>query len=695
MLDLATALALFLLGAGTVYAIAARRLAASRRRMAALTSEVERRTDLENRLRASEGRLKGILDHMNDWVWEADENGVFTYSSPHTLEWLGLPPEEVVGRKAPIAPFEEDLPEERQLLEGLLANPRPVVGVLIRLQARDGRGVTIETNASPFFDEEGVFRGYRGVSRDVTERKLAEEALQENEARYRTIVEDQTEMIVRWLPNGTRLFANDAYRRTLGETRDREVAGSTWYRTSSEDRTKSLLAKLTPEQPAATGLCRALLPGGAVAWHSWTDRAFFDSDGKLVEVQSVGRDVTLQKQTEDALRESEERYRTLVENAAEAIVVLDVDSGRFVDCNENATRLYGCDREVLLRNGPVDFSPPFQPEGRRSEEAAADRIRAAVEGEKPVFEWIHQNTAGDLIPCEIRLVRIPSAGQRVVRGSVTDITARKKAEAELERQRQKLVEADKMAALGTLISGVAHEVNNPNHYILLNLPILGEAWRDATRLLDELAPGAGDFRLAGTPYHEIKDEIPELLDEVRDGAERIKRIVGELHNFTRSQSASAIGPVSLNEVVDASLTLTGSAIRKATESFDLELAPDLPVLPGNAHRLEQVVINLLLNACQALTARSQAIRVTTYHDRPAAEVVLEVYDEGRGIAAEDLPHVRDPFYTTKRDTGGTGLGLAVSARIVEEHGGRLEHESAPGRGTTARVALPADRTEDI
>jgi polar amino acid transport system substrate-binding protein len=134
--------------------------------------------------------------------------------------------------------------------------------------------------------------------------------------------------------------------------------------------------------------------------------------------------------------------------------------------------------------------------------------------------------------------------------------------------------------------------------------------------------------------------------------------------------------------------LDGS-LRRATRRFELALAPGLPPVQGSAQRLEQVVVNLLLNACQALPEAARGIRLATEHHPTLREVVLEVVDEGAGIPAENLKRLLEPFFTTRREAGGTGLGLAVSARIAREHRGRLEFRSEVGIGTTARLILPA------
>ncbi len=151
----------------------------------------------------------------------------------------------------------------------------------------------------------------------------------------------------------------------------------------------------------------------------------YDETGEPQYLLGISEDITERKRAEQALRESEERYRTMMAYAPEAIVVLDVDKGRFVQVNENAMRLFGLSREALLQTGPIELSPPTQPDGRSSSETALELIHAAVNGGTPVFEWVHRSASGEDITCEVRLVRLPASGLVLVRGSITDITARK------------------------------------------------------------------------------------------------------------------------------------------------------------------------------------------------------------------------------------------------------------------------------
>nr|WP_246153061.1 transporter substrate-binding domain-containing protein [Oryzomonas rubra] len=266
---------------------------------------------------------------------------------------------------------------------------------------------------------------------------------------------------------------------------------------------------------------------------------------------------------------------------------------------------------------------------------------------------------------------------------------RKRALEELRRHQDKLIQADKMASLGILVSGVAHEINNPNGLILLNMPILKEVYQDAVEVLEAHYHESGDFPLGGLPYSRMRNEVPHMLDEMLEGSKRIKRIVEELKDFARQDDNSGSDLFDLNQVAQAAVRLVDSSLRKATVNFSAEYAADIPQVRGNTQRIEQVVVNLLLNACQALPNTECKISLATFRVSNARIVALTITDEGVGIASEHIPRLTDPFFTTKRETGGTGLGLSVSAGIVNEHGGTLKFTSTPGAGTTVILTLPA------
>ena len=275
-----------------------------------------------------------------------------------------------------------------------------------------------------------------------------------------------------------------------------------------------------------------------------------------------------------------------------------------------------------------------------------------------------------------------------------EVHERKRAAEELRLGQQQLVQADKMATLGILVSGVAHEINNPNALILLNTPLVMDYLKDTEPIMEEYYQEHGDFTAAGLPYSKIRAKLPVKLQEIQDGAKKIKRIVDDLKSFARREESEPACLVDLNIAAQAAVRLVQSTIQKSTDRFVHSYDDTLPKIRGNAQRLEQVIANLLLNACQSLRNSGEGISLVTRYDDNRAEVVVEVRDEGTGIAPENLAHLTDPFFTTKRDQGGTGLGLSVSAGIVKEHRGSLEFASEPDHGTAATLRLPAVLKEE-
>lgn len=270
-----------------------------------------------------------------------------------------------------------------------------------------------------------------------------------------------------------------------------------------------------------------------------------------------------------------------------------------------------------------------------------------------------------------------------------EVGERKRAMDELQLRQQQLIQADKLACLGVLVSGVAHEINNPNGMILLSVPRLMESYEDVVPILEEHFDEHGDFMMGPLEYSRMREEMPIIFSEMLGGANRIKRIVDDLKDFARREDSELSERVDLNMVVETSLRLVSTSIKTATEHFRVEYGESLPRFQGNSQRIEQIVVNLILNACQALPGREKGIIVKTSQDAAAGSLLLAVQDEGTGIAAENLARLTDPFFTTKRESGGTGLGLSVSAGIAEAHGGSLAFASDPGMGSTVTLTLPA------
>lgn len=292
------------------------------------------------------------------------------------------------------------------------------------------------------------------------------------------------------------------------------------------------------------------------------------------------------------------------------------------------------------------------------------------------------------IVCIWILFAIIALSAHIVWHGVKVTREKKQAEAKALVKQEQLFQASKMVALGTLVSGVAHEINNPVTSIMLNAPNLGRLWASVLPILDRHQADHGDFQVGATVYSRIRDRIPLMLSGITEDARRVRDIVADLKDFARDNPSEIKEPVDVNAVVNKAVGLTSNLIGKSTRRFTLSCEPDLPTLLGNAQRVEQVVVNLVVNACQAIPDADRSIAVTTGWDAATHRIVITVADEGLGISAEAMQRITDPFFTTRREQGGTGLGLAITDRIVRDHGGSLTFRSNPNQGTTVRVTFP-------
>jgi signal transduction histidine kinase len=365
--------------------------------------------------------------------------------------------------------------------------------------------------------------------------------------------------------------------------------------------------------------------------------------------------------------------------------------------NQSFLRAVGVDREQLVNQDFLSLMP----------EESRNECSVAVNGiclERPVAE----------VECKMFSSKAPDEGEgcaeeeppaRWMRwiiqaafyktGHVKDFQAFGMDISEQKKTESRFVHTDRLASLGTMVSGVAHEVNNPNNIIKLNTALLQDLWQRVEPVLrrscraDQPMGGADQSDLKHLLKEEnlahILNDFPELLQGVLDGAERIKDIVSELKNFGRRDACRDFELLSLNDVTQSAVSLMRRSIEKHTDRFSLELDPSRPMLMGRRRRLEQIVVNLVHNACLALEHRNQAVTVRVHRDETAGSVLMEVRDEGVGIPESVLPRVTDPFYSTRLEQDGAGLGLPISLSIVREHGGSLDITSPPQAPSSEHV----------
>ncbi len=380
----------------------------------------------------------------------------------------------------------------------------------------------------------------------------------------------------------------------------------------------------------------------------------------------------------------EEKYRIIFETTASATIIVEEDTTISL-ANTEFSRLCGYSKEELegkrcwtefIFKDDVEMMKGYH--SRR-------RIDADLAPRNYATRLIARN--GEVREVLATVAMIPGTQQSVA--SFMDMTDRKKAEEEVRSQQQQLIQADKLATLGILVSGIAHEINNPVNFIMLNAKIGQKVWNDITPILREYYNANGDFSVAGLPYSKAAEKIGQLLSGISEGAARIEKIITGLKNYARKDSGEVDPAIDVNAVMESAVVLVQDLIRKSTNHFAADYGKNLPPVRGNFQQLEQVIINLITNACQALPQKERGIALSSSYDPEADAVRITVSDEGEGIPPENMKHIMDPFFTTKRNSGGTGLGLSISYNIVKNHGGSLRLTSEPGKGTAAEMTLPA------
>ncbi len=390
------------------------------------------------------------------------------------------------------------------------------------------------------------------------------------------------------------------------------------------------------------------------------------------------------RRMERSLRASEAQYRLLAETAREIIITFDADL-RITYANQAWLKISGYTADQVTGRSILDVVAPGKTDDFK---AQLDRIQPTDSQDFRLESAFCIQNDG-IIPVEatFAVMEIPG-GTLSFLMAARDVTEKKRAEEHARLQREQLYQSAKMASLGTLVSGVAHEINNPISIVMLNIQVLEKFWQCAAPVLNRYHHDHGGLPVGGMGYEEFAQRMPRMIQNTLDGVGRVKRIVADLKDFAGQRPSNVQDTVDLNDIVKKATGLVASIIKKASSDFKTRYAAHLPTFQGNGQRIEQVVINLLVNACQAMEGKRMPLRVTTGFDAKVGSVYVEVEDNGAGMTPAVMTRITDPFFTTRRDSGGTGLGLSISDTIIRDHGGRLVFRSTPGTGTLATIWIP-------
>lgn len=382
------------------------------------------------------------------------------------------------------------------------------------------------------------------------------------------------------------------------------------------------------------------------------------------------------------VRETAEMYRYLYEESVGVRMIID-RQGSIKDINNSFLEVIGHFKEELNNTSIYDFFAPGQ---EIKLERLVNEVTTCAYTYAADFDLIDAH--GKLRTILFSESFFLPKDENLILLTGVDITNRKHAERQARLSEEQLIRADKLSSLGVLVAGVAHEINNPNQFLMSSSQLLEDIWKGLRPALDEFYDENGDFVSNGLPYSVLRDKIPDYIKNINDGSRRIHKIVTDLKSFAREDADTAWSEIDVNILAEAAVSLCHNMIKNTTNNFYVQFERDLPHVRGNTQKLEQVIINLIQNACQALQDKNARIEIQTEYVEKEGQVVVTVSDEGNGIEEEKLKKIFDPFFTTKREDGGTGLGLSISNTIVTDHKGQLLITSEKGKGTRASVVLP-------
>jgi PAS domain S-box-containing protein len=623
--------------------------------------------DTEQNLR----RMATVVRDSNDAITLQDFDGRITAWNRGAERMYGYSEAEALAANIDLLTAPGKIAEQKDFIRRLVAG-ETITSFETQRVTKDGRVLDVWMTVTKLMDDAGNPVGLASTERDITQRKQAEHELRDGEEKYRRLIENGPNLIYTLNAEGVLTFVSSTWTAHLGHPVT-QVTGQPFRSFVHPDDLAACQAFL--ESTLKTGQCKSGIESrwhhadGSWRWHFHSGSPIRDQSGTVVGLQATTTDITERKRAEDALQESEARYRMLFEHARDGIALADAETGRLVDCNQALCHMVERDKAELvgqpqaILHSPEDITEGMSPSYRQhltknSEHALEERLLSK---------------GGTLIPVEIQASRIQMNKRFLLLGIFRDLTERKRAEAAREKLEDQLRQAQKMESVARLAGGVAHDFNN------MLCVIIGRAELALAKL---------------SPADPTRSDLLEVIMAGRHSASLTRQLLA----FARKQ---VIAPrvLDLNDTVGGILTMLQRLIG---ENIDLRWEPGTNVwsVKMDPSQVDQILANLVVNARDAITdvgkvtiatekVEIDAVYCTTHADAaPGSYVMLAVSDNGQGMDQEVVAHLFEPFFTTKETGKGTGLGLATVFGIVKQNHGFIDVHSEPGKGTAFKIYLP-------
>ncbi len=391
--------------------------------------------------------------------------------------------------------------------------------------------------------------------------------------------------------------------------------------------------------------------------------------------------------TEEALRKTNTFLKNILDSSS-SISILSTDlEGTVLFWNKGAENIFGYKADEMVGRKKIDTLYSDDETKRVTKELSTSLLKDR-EGKSCEIKEITKN--GRELCIHLTLSpRFDENGEIVgILGIGEDITERVQAEEALKNSQEKLYQAQKMDTLGTLVAGMAHEINNPINLIMYNISLFQKVWHDCLPVLNQYGSKEPGKKYGGLTYDFLEENSDRLLSDMDMAASRVAKIVSDLKNFARQSNVVDKSSMQINTAVENALRLAQTSLRKSGVELKIDLASDLPLLKGNLQNIEQIILNLVINAVQAIDHDQGVVRIATGFQNKDRRIFVSITDNGCGVAPDISDKLFDPFVTDKQAEGGTGLGLSVTYSLVNAHDGEIVFQSQKGEGTTFTVFFP-------
>jgi len=618
-----------------------------------LRREIRERERTEEALRESEQKYRLHFENVMDVVFSIDREFIVRTVSPSVERSLGYKPEEIIGQRL------SDLNIlSPQTLDQAMSNcVRIFAGETIdsstyEFIAKDGTRKIGDVSGAPLFHD-GKVTGLISVARDITERKRAEEALYESEVKYRTLFDESKEPLFITTTDGNFVDLNEATVQLFGYDNKEELmkikVAQAYFNPEDRSKFQEIMARQNYVKDLEQELRRK---DRSKIYALLTVTTRRDPEGNIIGYKGTIKDITERKRAEEALRQSEERYRTILESIEDGYYEVDL-AGNFTFVNDSICRIWGYPEEELIGMNDRQY---IHKETAERVYQVFNHVFKTGESGRCNHEVLRKDGTKKYVEVSISLKKDALGKPIGFRGITRDITDRKRIE-------ERLFQAEKLRAVGEMASGVAHDFNNALAAIIGNTQLLLHTAQD----------------------EELKEPLKIIEQVAKDSSQTVRR----LQDFTRKPVPQELFKVDINSIIRDSIEITKPKWKDEAQNRGIRIEivtnlEDIPFASGNASELREVFTNMIFNAIEAMHEGGK-VEIRTFKKR--RDIFIQISDTGIGIAEEAKKRIFEPFFTTKPFTN-TGLGLSMSYGIVKRFGGEIEVESKVGQGTTFTIILP-------